>query len=331
MPSQIDAAILRALQSQSEIDTSNAKISTHGGSGFASTYRITTPQTSIFVKTSSSKGAATMFEGEHTSLNAIHQAVPSLAPKSFAWGELDQGGYFLATEFLDMSGGGIRSSSAGGSGMSLAEKLAKLHTAPVPEAMQGKGYGFPISTCCGDTIQDNSWKSSWATFFAENRLMHILKCAEKNNGVDTGLRKVVEETCEKVVTRLLGDGHLGGKDGITPVVVHGDLWSGNKGRASFSGRFEDGKAPVEDIVFDPSAACAHSEFDLGIMNMFGGFSSSFFKEYHKHCPRTEPADEYHDRVQLYEAYHHLNHYSIFGGGYKSGAMSLLRGLLKKYG
>jgi protein-ribulosamine 3-kinase len=65
--------------------------------------------------------------------------------------------------------------------------------------------------------------------------------------------------------------------------------------------------------------------------MFGGFSSSFFKEYHSICPRAEPIAEYEDRIKLYEAYHHLNHQAIFGGGYKSGAMSLLRGLLKKYG
>ena len=29
-------------------------------------------------------------------------------------------------------------------------------------------------------------------------------------------------------------------------------------------------------------------------------------------------------------YHHLNHYSIFGGGYRSGAVSLMRSLLDKY-
>ena len=64
--------------------------------------------------------------------------------------------------------------------------------------------------------------------------------------------------------------------------------------------------------------------------MFGGFGSSFFKEYHSICPKTEPVEEYEDRLNLYEAYHHLNHHAMFGG-YKSGAMSLLKGLLKKYG
>lgn len=322
MPSTVDPAILAALS----LSPHDASIQTHGYTGFASSFRITTPTTSVFVKTSPSKSAATMFEGEHASLNAIHDAVPSLCPKSFAWGKLEAAsGYFLATEFLDMGAG----TASGGSGMSLAEKLAKLHSTPPPDEFKDKGFGFPVSTCCGDTVQDNSWRPTWAEFFGECRMLHILKCAEANNGVDQQLRQVVEDTVEKVVPRLLGEGHLGGKEGVKPVVTHGDLWSGNKGRASFAGRDDGG--PSEDVVFDPSAAYCHSEWDHGIMNMFGGFSGSFWKEYWKHLPKTEPADEYEDRVALYQSYHQLNHYSIFGGGYKSGAMSILRRLLKKYG
>lgn len=108
---------------------------------------------------------------------------------------------------------------------------------------------------------------------------------------------------------LLGDGHLGGSSPVVPVVTHGDLWSGNHGRASFSGRDDAG---IEEVVFDPSAAYTHNEYEFGIMQMFGGFGGKFFSEYHKIVPKTEPAEEYEDRVSLYEAYHHLNHYAIFG-------------------
>ena len=30
-------------------------------------------------------------------------------------------------------------------------------------------------------------------------------------------------------------------------------------------------------------------------------------------------------------YHHLNHFALFGGGYRSGAMSIMKRLLSKYG
>ncbi|EXJ61048.1 serine/threonine protein kinase [Cladophialophora yegresii CBS 114405] len=338
MSPSIDPAILRALN----LNASSSKISTHGGSGFASTFRITTPTTSIFVKQSQSSGAKVMFQGEHASLNAMHGAVPSLCPQSFAWGSLENnGGYFLATEFLDLSASSSRTKAGAragtGSGMSLAEKLAKLHTtpAPIPEGFDSPQFGFPVTTCCGDTPQDNTFTSSWAEFFSQRRLLAILERGEKTNGGDPELRTLVERTVNEVVPRLLGDGHLGGKEGIKPAIVHGDLWSGNKSKGFFVGRggdtSPDEPGPVEDVVFDPSSCYAHHEFDFGIMNMFGGFSGPFWKEYHAIVPKTEPAAEYEDRVALYESYHHLNHFAIFGGGYASGAKRMLKGLLKNYG
>jgi hypothetical protein len=30
-------------------------------------------------------------------------------------------------------------------------------------------------------------------------------------------------------------------------------------------------------------------------------------------------------------YHHLNHYSIFGGGYRGGAVRIMKNLIKKSG
>lgn len=87
----------------------------------------------------------------------------------------------------------------------------------------------------------------------------------------------------------------------------------------------------EDVVYDSSACYAHSEFELGIMKMFGGFGGSFLKEYHQLVPKTEPIDEYEDRVALYELYHHLNHHALFGGGYRGGAMSIMKKLTAKYG
>lgn len=294
---KLDPSVLRALSLPPSTTTS---ISSHGGSGFASTSKIVATNTdgtthSFFLKTSLSRDAATMFEGEHASLNAIHNAVPTMCPQSLGWGELEKGGYFLVTEFLDL---GSRSGGGGkkGSGVSLAKKLAQLHTtpAPIPQGFEKPMYGFPVPTCCGDTVQPNKWKDSWAEFYAEERLMMILGKAEASNGKDGKLRNLVEQVSGKVVPRLLGDGHLSGKERIRPVVVHGDLWSGNKGK----GRIGD-RTGVEEVVFDPSACYAHSEFDLGIMRMFGGFGGAL-KEYHEGCPKTEPQEEYEDRVGLYE-------------------------------
>jgi fructosamine-3-kinase len=278
-----------------------------------------------------------MFAGEHASLNAIHAVVPSLCPRSLAWGNLDgRDAYFVATEFLDLSS--ARSSStrakglSSGSDLSLAQKLARLHTtpAPTPEGYSGPQFGFPVPTCCGSTLQDNTWTASWADFFAKRRLLAVMEHGERSNGPDAELRRLVERTATDVVPWLLGDSRLGGAEGVKPVTVHGDLWSGNHGRGTFVGRDGQCDGAVEEVVFDPSSCYAHSEYELGIMQMFGGFGGSFMKEYHDLVPKTEPVEEYEDRVRLYECYHHLNHWAIFGGGYRSGAVGILKGLCRKY-
>ena len=323
----LDPAIARAI---SDASTDPPECTPHGGSGFSKTYKLTIPSssdgpsTNYFLKLAPGSEASTMFAGEHASLSAIHSAVPALAPTSIAHGECENepGTFFLLTEFVDFSASGRVA------GDSLAKKLAKLHTtpAPAPEGRERPAFGFEVTTCCGDTPQDNEFCDSWAEFYGERRLKAILKRGQSRNGNDKELAKLIDDVVDKVVPRLLGDGHLGGEEGIVPVVVHGDLWSGNHGKGKVGGR-ED----VEEVVFDPSSCYAHSEFELGIMRMFGGFGGGFLKEYHELCPKTEPKEEYEDRVDLYELYHHLNHWSIFGGGYRSGAMRLMKGLLKKYG
>lgn len=197
--------------------------------------------------------------------------------------------YFLATDFLDLG-----ASSPSGSGISFAAKLAKLHhtPAPVPEGFDSPMFGFPVTTCCGETPQDNSWKASWADFYAENRLRSILRASVKNNGKDAELAQLVEDVATKVVPRLIGDDTV---KGIVPVVVHGDLWSGNRSRGKIGG--EGGS---EEVVYDPSVVYGHSEYDLGIMNMFGGFGTAFWKEYGELVPKAEPKDEWDDRIKLYE-------------------------------
>ncbi|KAK0651169.1 Fructosamine/Ketosamine-3-kinase [Cercophora newfieldiana] len=332
----VDPAILSALN----LSPTSTKLVSHGGSGFSSTYKLTSSKDghdlTYFVKTGTGPAAEVMFRGEHASLNAIHDADPTLhfCPRSHAHGAMrrasdglaqhqeasSSGRFFLVTDFIELG-----SSAPGGSGMSLAKKLARLHTtpAPVPKGYERPMYGFPVATCCGATVQENGWKESWADFYANHRLRAILKEGVRKNGSDAQLTEAVEKVATAVVPRLLGDGHL---KGVYPVVVHGDLWSGNHGRGRIGG-----KGGAEEVVYDPSCVYGHSEYELGIMRMFGGFGSSFWREYEELVPKAEPKEEWEDRIALYELYHHLNHFALFGGGYRSGAMSIMRKLVAKYG
>ncbi|KAL3421330.1 Ketosamine-3-kinase [Phlyctema vagabunda] len=329
MPAKVDSAILKALA----LDPAKTTIASHGGSGFSTTQKITSTdedgvEKCFFIKTGHGKEAGVMFEGEHTSLNSISSAVPSFCPRSYAHGPLCEksGGHFLATDFLTLTSKSRSSSKS----LTLAQKLSKLHSiaASTPPGFSEPQFGFPVPTCCGNTEQDNTFKSSWAEFYADNRLRQILQASEKNNGRDKELHDLVERTAEEIVPRLLGDGHLTSPDGgkIVPVVVHGDLWSGNHGTGKI-GTDEN----VEEVVYDPSSCYAHAEFEFGIMKMFGGFGGTFWEWYYEGRDRDRPVEEWSDRAELYELYHHLNHYAMFGGSYKGGAVRIMKKLLEKYG
>ena len=170
---KVDSAVLQALR----LDPAKTTVASHGGSGFTSTTKICGvlqdgTQKQFFMKTGQGNDAEVMFAGEHTSLNAIH-TIPSLCPQSFIHGRLadSDGEAFLVTDFLDMKS--TKKSSAKGSGMSLAAKLAKLHTtpAPIPDGFSQPMFGFPVPTCCGSTEQENDFTESWAEFYAHHRYL----------------------------------------------------------------------------------------------------------------------------------------------------------------
>ena len=96
-----------------------------------------------------------------------------------------------------------------------------------------------------------------------------------------------------------------------PVIIHGDLWSGNVGYD---------RTTSQPVIFDPSSYWGHNEAELGMTRMFGGerrfsstlfnrltcagFTNDFYDAYHEIQPPSQPYHE--QRIDLYELYHHLN-------------------------
>ncbi|KAK0752477.1 Fructosamine/Ketosamine-3-kinase [Schizothecium vesticola] len=314
MSPTVDPAITTALH----LDSSTAKMHPHGHSTFSSTFKLTGTTTTppgllatFFIKTGTGPAAETMFRGEFHSLLSLSPF--HLAPHPHFHGPLsrDPQTFFLATSFLDLS------PSAPGPGVSLARKLANLHTTPAPLPPGGDTtpmFGFPVPTCCGATVQDNTFRASWAEFFAQQRLLAALRAGVRENGADRELEGTVGEVVRVVVPRLLSEEYLAG---VRPVVVHGDLWGGNCGRT----RGGEG----EEVVFDPAG------YEVGMMRMFGGFGREFWDEYERLVRRAEPMEDWKGRVKLYELYHHLNHWVLFGGGYRGGAMRIMKELIAEYG
>lgn len=96
--------------------------------------------------------------------------------------------------------------------------------------------------------------------------------------------------------------------------MHGDLWGGNQA-------VDENGNPV---IFDPAVYYGDHEADIAMTELFGGFSPQFYSEYNDHFPLDEG---YSTRKTLYNLYHVLNHYNLFGGSYGSQALSMTNHLL----
>ncbi|KAH7880910.1 fructosamine kinase [Lentinula edodes] len=246
-----------------------------------------------FVKLGTSDEAE-QYIGEADSLRAINTGAPGLAPRVFATGTFENGRPFFISEYKDICN--LTEKSA----VILAKRLAtEMHS-----YQSQYGFGFEVPTYCGATRMKNGWYDSWEKCYSE-MIGDLLEKLKKRGRYEKLCAKG-ESITKDVIPKLLGPLQ------IEPVILHGDLWSGNVGVDS---------ATREPVIFDPSSFFGHNEADLAIARIFGGFPASFFAEYHKHLPKTKPESQYELRGHLYELFHYLNHTVIFeGGGYEFNAL-----------
>lgn len=295
----LDPAILTALR-KNDIANEVIKASGLGGGCFNNAMRVTTDKGDLFIKTSDEINAMDMFTAEMKSLSAINKVIKGFAPQAYTCGPLSSGrGGFLVSSYVNLG----RMKRSVDAQRLFAHRLAELHLNSRNDS-NGK-FGFEIDTMCGTTRQDNTWEDDWATFYSKRRLGVLLaKCS------DGEIKSLGKKVQEQVTPRLLNVD-------IQPSLIHGDLWSGNAGWDT------DTDQPS---IFDSSASYSHNEMELSIMRMFGGFDSEFMDAYHEMFPRLEPL--YNERSELYQIYHYLNHFVLFGGGYKSSVVSKMKSLLR---
>src|SRR5699024_888778 len=114
------------------------------------------------------------------------------------------------------------------------------------------------------------WHDNWIEFFARNRLDVQIKLIVENHGD----REVVElwSDLQLKIDRLFRDL----RHPIKPALLHGDLWSGNVSQVV-----------DRPVIYDPASFYGHSEYELGISTLFGGFSPAFFEEYFRTIPKEK--------------------------------------------
>jgi fructosamine-3-kinase len=180
----------------------------------------------------------------------------------------------------------------------LGRGLAELHRSTDP-----RGFGFEADTYCGTTLQPNAWAPDWIAFYRDRRLAYQIELAGETRGFDAAAMRDFDALLERL------DEFLDASQ--PPSLIHGDLWSGN---------LHVGPDGHPGLI-DPAAYFAHREAELGMMRLFGGFSQRVYDAYVEAWPL---AAGWRDRLELYELYHVLNHYNLFGGGYGSQAVSIAR-------
>lgn len=323
-PIELDHAIAEAIPGQPV----SCDCHHHGHAGFSVPLKVraTYAHGSVRCFFCKTYGNEAMFRSEFFSLKTLSDTVPTVCPAPLVTGRMRSTDHcFLLTEYIDADDPACQEQ---GSGRTLAEKLAMLHNSPVvpPSGQTKPHFGFPVSTFCGATPQDNHFSESWPDFFGQRRLGVVGRIVEEHHGSDEELRTWIDRTITIVVPALLREGHLGGEDGIKPSLVHGDLWMGNR----LAGKV-DSWVGIEETTFDPSSTYAHHEYEFAIMRLFGGFLASFWSRYHAVKPKTEPKDEYEDRISLYSVYHLLVHYATDVGGWREEAIEVMQMLWEKYG
>lgn len=234
-----------------------------------------------------------MFAGEARGLVALASAATTRTPAVLGYGK-DERCAFILLEWL------VLSPLNHAAGSVLGRALAQQHRC------FGETCGWSEHNFIGTNPQINTPHPAWPHFFATCRLRPQLDLA-----LFRGLDKGLHAKGLAIVDRL---GGLFVDYRPRASLLHGDLWSGNVGQLADS----------EPVIFDPACYWGDRETDIAMSELFGGLPTSFHTAYRAEWPLDAG---YERRKPLYNLYHILNHYNLFGDAYLGQAGRMIDRLL----
>jgi fructosamine-3-kinase len=253
-------------------------------------YAISDGRQTYFVKLNQANQIA-MFEAEAIGLKQMWDTHTIRVPKPICWGvEADTA--YVVLEWLELGRGSSQS------WYMMGQQLAAMH-----RATSDKGFGWERNNTIGSTPQINNWTSDWVEFFTKHRIAFQLQLARRRGGHFSQGDRLLE-----AIPQLLADHHP------QPSLVHGDLWSGNAAVTTAG----------EPVILDPATYYGDREVDIAMSELFGSFPAEFYRGYNEAFPLDAG---YKRRKILYNLYHILNHFNLFGGSYEGQANSMIRQLL----
>lgn len=229
-----------------------------------------------------------MFQAEALGLKQMYATNTITVPKPICWGVTGNNSY-IVLEWLNLGRGN------NSSWLEMGRQLAQMHSSGTANK-----FGWNMNNTIGSTPQINDWMDNWADFFAEKRIGYQLKLAKRKGGSFPDTDKVVAAVRDKLADRQ-----------PEASIVHGDLWSGNA----------DITADGKPIIFDPATYYGDREVDIAMTEVFGGFPGSFYQGYNQ---QWQLDSGYQKRKTIYNLYHILNHFNLFGAGYGSQAQRMIQ-------
>lgn len=269
----------------------NVSIISHrqiSGGSINKALKVVSSEGEFFVKHNSNNLFPAMFEKESLGLKLLRNTQYISVPDLITFGNIDNE-TFLILELIESANKSVDFWD------DFAKSLTELHKTT------NKKFGLNHNNYIGSLDQVNDWKDNWSDFFRDNRLEIQLKMARDSNLVDNSIVKAFAKFYLRLDEIFPNE---------KPALLHGDLWSGNFMVGN------NGKA----YLIDPAVYYGHREMDLGMSQLFGGFSSEFYNSYNKYFPLEKGWQKRVDYCNLYPLMVHVN---LFGSSYLSSIKSII--------
>ncbi|KAK2778037.1 hypothetical protein FQN52_002943 [Onygenales sp. PD_12] len=273
--------------------------------------------TSFFLKYVTEDRGEPQLKGEYTGMLELYNTAPHMVPKPYGWGRVSSEPclFFYVCDYIPLT-------DTMPDPVQLAKLVADMHkksTSPT-----GK-FGFYLPTYDGWQPQDvGQWDVSWTSCFTR-LLRGLWELDAAMNGHWTELDAAMEKTLTKVIPRLIGILERDGRT-VKPCLIHGDLWESNIGTNVATG---------EIYIFDAAAYYAHNEMEVALWRAsYHEIKAEVYREeYVKHYEKSEPVEEWDDRLKLYGVKAKLMYSAgVPGGeGIRQQALEDLVDLIELYG
>jgi protein-ribulosamine 3-kinase len=282
------------VENNNELYLSSSQV---GGGDINSAYHLRTQNNKNYFIKINHLALMDMFIAEFEALNELKKCDSIRTPRPICYAQLDSQ-CFIAMEYLPLQHQGNH--------FQFGQSLAKMHKISQPQ------FGWKRDNTIGSTVQNNYQCDNWVDFWKNQRLIPQFELLYQK-----GHQDLFKNKAEQLLSSL--DYFFQGHQPVASL-LHGDLWSGNYA-------FDDNG---NGVIFDPALYYGDRETDLAMTELFGGFSSDFYKGYQEEISLADNSiTNYKHRKPMYNLYHILNHANLFGGSYIHQALSMMEHLNKQ--